>query len=185
MPPVHPLSHPRQGFVGRPLKGPRSLTTTPMLAGTHKAFYDLSTPHLWPLLILLQSPRPRCSSSTPTMSLPQGLCTCCSCCLECSSSCYLHVWLPHFLLGLSSIVTFSMTPFLTTLCRIPAPNLTIPFSPPKRYFLPSHVLLTCCFTCSLSPPIPPKPRFTHSISPGWPRLFVAECAVPRTVPGTQ
>lgn len=144
----------------RPLKGPCSLTTTPMLAMTHKAFYDLSTPHLWPLLILLQSTGPCCSSSMVTMSLPQGLCTCCSCCLECSSSCCLRGWLPHFLLGLSSVVTFSMTPFLTTLCEIPAPNLTVPFSAPKRYFLPSHALLTCCFTCSLSPPIPLKLRFT-------------------------
>lgn len=37
LPPVYPLHRPRQDFMGRPLKGPCSLTTTPMLTMTHKA----------------------------------------------------------------------------------------------------------------------------------------------------
>lgn len=180
--PACPLHHPLHGFMRGPLGGPSSLATTIVLVVTHEAFHDLPAPHLWLHLTPLQPSWPFYYSTTPAMWLPQGLCTCCSLCLACSSSCYLYGWLPHFLLGLSSIVTSSVRPFLTTLSKIPGSDLTLPLPPSKSYFPPSHVLLTRCFTCLLSVSLNPTETYVSSIRSvgglacSWPRAqFLEQC----------
>lgn len=155
---VRLLHYPLHGFMGRLVGGPCSLATAPALTVTCEAFRDLPAPQLWSRLTLRQHSWPCCSLSTPATWLPLGLCTCCSLCLACSSSCYLHGWLSHFLSGLSPIVSFSLRPFLTTLSKTPGCNSALPLSPSKRYFLPSHVLGTRCFICLLS--VSPNPTKT-------------------------
>lgn len=58
----------------------------------------ISLPPLVPLFISPWSPWPsRCSLSMPSLLLPQGICTCYSCCLNTTPLPVIHRHLPHFI----------------------------------------------------------------------------------------
>lgn len=79
------------------------------------------------------------SSARPVTDPPQGLCTCCSLCPECSSPRHPHGFLPHFLQLAFSPEAFSGFP--TSSHNILPPPPTHPIPPPAG---PSNLVSLGC-----------------------------------------